>query len=602
MSDGLRTRWQRFRVARERARFALGPLTRLVIPLGGLAVLAGFAEAGVLALLAQVAYAMAQTTSGDGTSATTVEIGPVAWTASIPQLLGVAAGLALGRLALQWWLARMTGRMAASAQSRLMRRLFDAYSRAGWDVQARDRDGHLQEMMTSHTREATRAAMIVAGVVSPLSSFLILVGSALVLSPPIALAVAVAAVGIFLLLRPFGRMTRRQAVLHSEGHLGLADGVSEAVRLTEEMHVYGTAAQHRARVDELVRGVEGPFYRTQMLAMGVPALHQGLALVLVISGLAALYGLGAENLGALGAIVLILVRALSYGQQLQTVYQRLNDVSPFLTRIQREVERYDASEQGSGDRPVPAAGAIAFDRVSFSYDDRQAVLDDVTFDVAAGETIGVVGLSGAGKSTLVQLLLRLREPDGGVFRMDGVDVREIALSEWQARVAYVSQEPRLLAGTVADNIRYFRDTIDDAAIESAARMAHIHDDVVSWPGGYDHRVGQRLDAVSGGQRQRLCLARALAGRPQILVLDEPTSALDPRSEAAIQRSLEDLRGGVTMFIVAHRMSTLSICDRIMVLESGRVAGFDTPDKLQRVEGYYRAAMELAGAAPAAGTP
>jgi ATP-binding cassette, subfamily B, bacterial len=168
-------------------------------------------------------------------------------------------------------------------------------------------------------------------------------------------------------------------------------------------------------------------------------------------------------------------------------------------------------------------------------------------------------------------------------------------------VAYVSQEPRLLGGTVAENIRYFRDEIDDESLHVAARMAHIHDEVLAWPGGYDHRVGQRLDAVSGGQRQRLCLARALAGRPEILVLDEPTSALDPRSEVAIQRSLEELRGGVTMFIVAHRMSTLSICDRIMVVEAGRIAGFDTPENLQRVDGYYRVALELAGVSTSSGS-
>jgi ABC-type multidrug transport system fused ATPase/permease subunit len=184
-----------------------------------------------------------------------------------------------------------------------------------------------------------------------------------------------------------------------------------------------------------------------------------------------------------------------------------------------------------------------------------------------------------------------------VFRIGGVDVRDIALSDWQRHVAYVSQEPRLLGGSVAENIRYFRVDIDDRAVVRAAQMSHIHEDVMSWPGGFDHRVGQRLDAVSGGQRQRLCLARALAGRPEILVLDEPTSALDPRSEVAIQRSLEGLRGHVTMFIVAHRMSTLSICDRIMVVEAGRIAGFDTPENLQRVDGYYRAAMELAGATP-----
>jgi ATP-binding cassette subfamily B protein len=396
-------------------------------------------------------------------------------------------------------------------------------------------------------------------------------------------------------------MGRRHAALHSSGSLALADGVGEAVRLTEEMHVYGTAAQHRERIDRLVHDVETPYFRTQLLAMGVPALHQGLALVLVIGGLSALYAVGGENLGALGAIVLILVRALSYGQQLQSAYQKLNDVSPFLDRVVKEVGRYAGSEQRSGTLPVPPRSAISFDRVSFAYDDRQGVLHDVSFHVEAGETIGVVGLSGAGKSTLVQLLLRLREPDGGVFRLGGIDVRDLALDDWQRRVAYVSQEPRLLGGTVAENIRYFRDEIDDESLHVAARMAHIHDEVLAWPGGYDHRVGQRLDAVSGGQRQRLCLARALAGRPEILVLDEPTSALDPRSEVAIQRSLEELRGGVTMFIVAHRMSTLSICDRIMVVEAGRIAGFDTPENLQRVDGYYRVALELAGVSTSSGS-
>jgi ABC-type multidrug transport system fused ATPase/permease subunit len=244
---------------------------------------------------------------------------------------------------------------------------------------------------------------------------------------------------------------------------------------------------------------------------------------------------------------------------------------------------------------VPTRRDLTFDRVSFAYESRQRVLDEVSFRVDAGETVGIVGHSGAGKSTLVQLLLRLREPDSGVYRVDSTDVRQIARDDWHRRVAYVSQEPRLLGGTVTENIRYLRDHINDEAIETAAKMAHIHEEILSWPGTYNHRVGQRLDAVSGGQRQRLCLARALAGKPEILVLDEPTSALDPHSEAAIQQSLEELRGTVTMFIVAHRMSTLSICDRIMVIDSGRIEAFDTPENLQRIDGYFRAAMQLAGA-------
>jgi ABC-type multidrug transport system fused ATPase/permease subunit len=590
MTGRLRTKLRRVSVAQRRAEFTLGPLPKVMIPLGALSVVAGMLEAAVLALLAQVAFVMAQ-----GDESADFSLGPLELHAPVPQLLGLALGCAILRLAVQWALAYVTARTSSAAQARLMKRLFHAYSRASWSVQSRDGEGHLQELMASHARSATQAAMIVAGAISPLSSFVILVCSAVLLSPPIAVTVAVAGVGLFLILRPFGRMTRRQAALHSAGSLLLADGVGEAVRLTEEMHVYGTAPQHRARIDRMVEGVEAPFFRTQLLAIGVPSLHQGLALVLVISGLSVLYAVGGDNLGALGAIVLILVRALAYLQQLQTVYQKLNDVSPFLDRIIREVARYDGSEQVSGNEAMPSRRDISFDRVAYAYDDRQSVLHEVSFRIEPGETIGIVGLSGAGKSTLVQLLLRLREPDSGVFRMGGIDVRYIALDDWQQRVAYVSQEPRLLGGTVAENIRYFRDVIDDEAVESAARMAHINDEVLSWPGGYDHRVGQRADAVSGGQRQRLCLARALAGRPEILVLDEPTSALDPHSEVAIQRSLEELRGSVTMFIVAHRMSTLSTCDRIMVVESGRITALDTPENLQQVDGYYRAVMELTGA-------
>jgi ATP-binding cassette subfamily B protein len=590
MSVGLTAHARRVRAAWGRAKLVLGPQSRLVVPLGGLSVLAGFFEAGVLALTAEIAFAMAQ-----GDPSTDFALGPLRTEATVPQLLGVALVFAILRIAVQWLLALLTARMNAGTQTRLRRQLFHAYSRASWAVQSRDGDGQLQELMTSHSKSAAQAAMTAAQAISPLASFVILVGSAVLLSPAIALAVAVAAIGIFLLLRPLGRMTWRYAALHSDASLSLAKGVDEAVHLAEEMHVYGTAPQHRERVDHRIDDVEAPFFRTQFLTLLVPSLFQGLALVLVISGLSVLYALGGENLGALGAIVLLLVRALSYGQQLQSSYQRLNEVTPFLDRILKEVARYDDNAVESGSQSVPARRDITFDRVSFAYNPSESVLHEVSFRVDAGEAVGVVGLSGAGKSTLVQLLLRLREPDSGVFRVGSTDVRQIARDDWQRRVAYVSQEPRLLGGTVTENIRYLREHIDGDAIEMAAKMAHIHEEVLSWPGGYDHRVGQRLDAVSGGQRQRLCLARALVGKPEILVLDEPTSALDPHSEAAIQQSLEELRGAVTMFIVAHRMSTLSTCDRIMVIEAGGIAAFDTPANLRRINGYFRTAMELAGA-------
>jgi ABC-type multidrug transport system fused ATPase/permease subunit len=213
-------------------------------------------------------------------------------------------------------------------------------------------------------------------------------------------------------------------------------------------------------------------------------------------------------------------------------------------------------------------------------------------EVARGEAVGIVGPSGAGKSTLIQILLQLRTPTVGHYLINGEPAEDFDPADWHRRVAYVPQEPRLIHATVAENIRYLRD-LDDSAVQRAARLARIHDDIVSWNHGYDTVVGPRADAVSGGQQQRLCLARALAARPEVLVLDEPTSALDPRSESLLQESLRSLIGEATMFIAAHRMSTLDMCGRVMVIVDGRLEAFDTVERLYRDNPYYRSASTLA---------
>jgi ABC-type multidrug transport system fused ATPase/permease subunit len=224
------------------------------------------------------------------------------------------------------------------------------------------------------------------------------------------------------------------------------------------------------------------------------------------------------------------------------------------------------------------------------------VLSDISFRVAGGEAIGIVGPSGAGKSTLVQILLRLRTPQQGRYLVNGVPADAFAGRAWTAMVAYVPQEPRLLHASVAENIRYFRD-IPAAAVEDAARLARIHNDIVAWQDGYDTTIGPRADAISGGQQQRICIARALAGRPELLILDEPTSALDPRSESLLQESLLVLKERLTLVIIAHRMTTLEICDRVMVIVDGRLEAFSAAAELKLESAYYRAASALAAGTP-----
>jgi ABC-type multidrug transport system fused ATPase/permease subunit len=190
------------------------------------------------------------------------------------------------------------------------------------------------------------------------------------------------------------------------------------------------------------------------------------------------------------------------------------------------------------------------------------------------------------------LLLRLRSPGEGAYLVNGIAAGEISQDDWHSRVAYVPQEPRLLHASVAENIRFFRD-LDDDAVRHAGALARIDEDIMSWPDGYDTIVGPRADAVSGGQQQRICLARALVAQPEVLVLDEPTSALDPTSEALIQESLTSLKQQLTLFIVAHRMSTLDICDRVMIIIDGKLQAFDTIDHLTEHNTYYRTASKIA---------
>jgi ABC-type multidrug transport system fused ATPase/permease subunit len=265
---------------------------------------------------------------------------------------------------------------------------------------------------------------------------------------------------------------------------------------------------------------------------------------------------------------------------------------PFVERLQKVIDAYRSSAPERGTASLGEIETISLEELKYYYRPNRPVLRSVSFEVRGGETIGVIGPSGAGKSTLVQILLRLREPRSGHYRLNGVEAAQIRDEDWYERVSYVPQQPKLLHATVSDNVRFFRE-YSDAEVERACRLARIHDEIMSWPNGYDTIVGPRADAVSGGQQQRICLARALISRPSLLVLDEPTSALDPRSESLIQESLESMRSELTLFIIAHRMSTLSICDRVMVVLDGTLDAFASLQELTDTNDYYRFASGMA---------
>lgn len=553
-------------------------------------ILGGFTEAGLLIVIAKVAVDLAA--ANDTLEFSVPVIGDV--TVSMGALLASAGVLVVLRIIFQAIGTIVVTRLYADVVLDSRRSVTRLLLGASWEVQSSHREGRAQELVSTFARAQADALNSVSNFVIAGFNLAAMLVAALVIQPLAALAAGAAALLIGLILRPLRLALRRRSARRATANLELATSVTEVASALQEVRIFGVERQVEEHVDALSRIAKRRELLASYVSSAIPVVYQGIAMCLIVAALAVTYAVDASGLTSLGAVVLIMIRSLSYAQSVQNTVQQMYAAAPYLEMVRDEEAMLRRSAVPTGGAAVGRVGALEFDGVGFEYRPGLPVLDDVTFTVRPGEIVGIVGPSGAGKSTLVQLLLRLREPTVGRIRSDGRDVAELSVTDWFARVSFVPQDPRLFGGTVAENIRFFRDDVDGDAVQRAAKLAHLHDDVMAWPETYDTPTGQRGSQLSGGQRQRVCIARALVEDPDVVVFDEPTSALDVKSEALIRETMLELGGTKTVIIVAHRLSTLSICDRIMVIFNGRLEGFDAPDRLEQGNRFYREALELSG--------
>ena len=456
------------------------------------------------------------------------------------------------------------------------------------------RSGELVSRLTADTTQIKSAVGASASVA--LRNIMLFIGAVtmmVITSPRLSGFVLLAIPAIVLPLVAFGRWVRR-LTRRAQDRLGAAAAyVGElvgAIRIVQAFTGEGLAnARYGGEVEDAYEAARrSHMARAILTAVIIFIIFTSVVIILWVGSHDVLTG--DMTPGRLGQFVLYAVFAAAGLGQLSEVWGELSAASGAAERLFEilRVQPDIASPASPRALPTPARGDVAFERVSFAYPTRPdtPAIDGVSFSVKAGEKVAIVGPSGAGKSTLFHLLLRFYDPKGGTISFDGVPIEAADPHALRARIALVPQDSVVFAASARDNIRFGRPDATDAEVERAADLAHATEFIRLLPGGFDAQLGERGVKLSGGQRQRIAIARAILRDAPLLLLDEATSALDAESETLVQTALEELMRHRTTLVIAHRLATVLSCDRILVLDQGRIVEQGTHASLVAAGGLY----------------
>ena len=400
-----------------------------------------------------------------------------------------------------------------------------------------------------------------------------------------------------LLLAVIGRKMRKRSGTAQERMGDLTGIVQETVSGARVVKAFGMESAERRRFDQANQSYFRSFVQLRRLSAAAAPVSEYTIVVVAVMML----WLGGREIFVTHTLepntfVMFIVALLATISPIKTLSEVNSNVQQGLAAAMRIFEVLDTAPEitdRSGAREVPPfRGAVRYEHVSFAYDAGQPVLHDVSFEIARGQVVALVGSSGAGKSTTMDLLARFYDPGEGRITFDGLDLREATVASLRSQLGIVTQETILFHDTVRNNIAYGSPGASEAELRGAAEAAPALEFVQRLPRGFDAVIGERGAKLSGGERQRLAIARALLRNPPILLLDEATSSLDTESERLVQDALERLMRDRTVLVIAHRLSTVQHADRIVVLDRGRIVATGTHDQLLEIDGQYRRLHDL----------
>lgn len=466
--------------------------------------------------------------------------------------------------------------------------LFRGALNTSWPYLLDQKSGYLEGVLMDDISNSAQILAQLSGLVLIGTSLITYIVIALRISTPITLMTLGIGAIIFYFLKPLFYKARKLNEKLSDESKATSHLVHESMSGAKTIKAASTEnviSEVGSRYFENLKNarIKLSFYQHYIGSLMEPVGFAYIAVIFLFS-----YKSPTFNIAAFAAIIYLVQKMFSFIQTMQGKLHSLNSAIPYLkiTLDYKEAIRKN-KDIDNGTKPFMLNNGFEFRNVNFEYKEGGFTVKDMSFNIRKGEMIGIIGPSGAGKTTLTDLILRLFRPQKGEILADGVDIYEIDKKIWHDNIGYVSQDIFLLNDTIESNIRFFNDSMTYENVIEASKSANIYDLVETLPDKFKTTVGERGLKLSGGQRQRIALARALARKPSILILDEATSALDNESEQKIQEAIKHLRGKLTIFVIAHRLSTVMHSDKILVLKDGIIAEEGSPQELlNNKESYF----------------
>lgn len=507
---------------------------------------------------------------------------------SLPVLLALMVSFFIGKAVITILTIHISDKISAQYDRNTSSMLFKKTLEAEWVFLLNQKVGHLDRVISNDVGAGANILRAISELMLRTASLITYASIAFKISVSITLMSLIGGALILVVLKPLFFKARKLAKHVNITSKKLSHLINESLIGIKTLKAFAVEPPVAKRGYLYFEELRKARIKASLMSSFQGALFEPVSLLFISVIFAYSFKSPDFNIASFAVIIYLIQKMYSFIQGIQGKLDSINSSFTYLDTMlsyQKEVQQY--REKAFGTKPFKFEKEISIHGIGFAYPNiKLNTLSDINFTIQKGEMIGIIGPSGAGKTTLVDILLQLLEPQRGVIKVDDIDVASISLTNWRKNIGYVSQDVFLLNDTIEANIRFYNEVVSRENIVHASKMANIYDFIQGLPNKFETPVGERGIKLSGGQRQRVALARVLAKKSSILILDEATSSIDNESESLIQKAINNLKGKITVLVIAHRLSTVMNSDRIIVIDNGKLVESGAPTELIKNSDSY----------------